>query len=38
MAHDLTRPLIRRIGPSDLKEVLMKGLEDFNEKPVISSS
>jgi uncharacterized membrane protein len=33
MAHDLTRPLIRKIGLSDLKEVLMKGLEDFNEKP-----
>src|SRR6185295_2491879 len=33
MAHDLTRPLIRKIGLSDLKEALMKGLQDFNEKP-----
>jgi uncharacterized membrane protein len=33
MAHDLTRPLIKKIGVSDLKKVLLKGLEDFNEKP-----
>jgi uncharacterized membrane protein len=33
MAHDLTRPLIKRIGVSDLKEALLKGLQDFNEKP-----
>jgi uncharacterized membrane protein len=33
MAHDLTRPLIRTIGVSDLKEVLLKGLQDFKEKP-----
>jgi uncharacterized membrane protein len=33
MEHDLTRPTIRKIGVSDLKEVLLKGLRDFNEKP-----
>jgi uncharacterized membrane protein len=33
MAHDFTRPLIKKIGVSDLREVLLKGLQDFNEKP-----
>jgi uncharacterized membrane protein len=33
MAHDPTRPVIRKIGVSDLKDVLLKGLQDFNEKP-----
>jgi uncharacterized membrane protein len=33
MAHDLTRPSIRKIGLSDLREILLKGLQDFNEKP-----
>jgi uncharacterized membrane protein len=33
MAHDLTRPSIRTIGVFDLKEVLLKGLQDFKEKP-----
>jgi len=30
MEHDLTRPTIRKIGVSDLKEVLLKGLRDFH--------
>ncbi len=33
MAHDLTHPLIRNIGVADLKAALLKGLQDFKEKP-----
>jgi uncharacterized membrane protein len=33
MAHDFTHPLIRNIAVADLKEVLLKGLQDFKEKP-----
>jgi uncharacterized membrane protein len=33
MTPYFTRPLIKRISVSDLKEVLVKGLQDFNEKP-----
>jgi uncharacterized membrane protein len=32
MTYDLTRPVIRTIDMSDLKDVLHKGLQDFNEK------
>jgi uncharacterized membrane protein len=33
MEPDLTRPLIKKIGVSDLRDALLKGLQDFNEKP-----